>query len=461
MLQLIPNLTPKQERFIKLFASLFNIRDAKGNLKPFIPTPFQQEFLKDSIVCNENPKHRIVVKGRGLGFTALIAGELLIAATIMPKVKIPVTSITAKTANVLIDWCIDLADNSNDLGYGKIERDKNIDSAVRLKNGSQIIPISGGSPESIRSLRAPVLVLDEFAFNAYQKEILTAGERCLSEGGQITIISTPRTADPINDEYWRILSKAEELGYKRYEFPVFPKDKFNVNKPIPEQGLEPIAPWLSIEELEKARKRDPIMFMREQQCTPMDESVAFLSWEIIKKSCILDKGEVHDAPTYCGIDVGRTQDLTAIEIFQKVDGIFYQVDEVILRNMEIPRQVEEIKSLDFKYNFDRINIDKTGIGLGLYEYTRKALGSKTRGVQFTKENKVMLANNLRTLMQDEKIYLLRNDNLMDDLHSVPYDTLNSLRTKEGHADRFWAVALAVMKERGRVIDAGEILDDII
>jgi len=187
----LPGLTKRQKKFIDLFSSLFNVRNAHGQMQPFIPEPFQQEFLAGSMLCNKTYKNRIVNKGRGIGLTALIAGELLIAARMMPNVKIPVTSISARTANVLLNWCIDLADSSNtiDITEGKltIERDKTINSVCKLKNGSTVIPISGGSPDSIRSLRAPMMVLDEFAFAEYQKEILTAGERCLSEGGQISI----------------------------------------------------------------------------------------------------------------------------------------------------------------------------------------------------------------------------------------------------------------------------------
>ena len=39
----------------------------------------------------------------------------LYAARMMPKIKIPVASISAKTANVLLNWTIDLADNANEI----------------------------------------------------------------------------------------------------------------------------------------------------------------------------------------------------------------------------------------------------------------------------------------------------------------------------------------------------------
>lgn len=463
----IPNLTARQKNFINLFACIFKVRDAHGEMKPFIPEPFQQEFLAGSMLCNEQYKNRIIIKGRGIGLTALVAGEILITAHVMPKVKIPITSISAKTANVLLNWIIDLADTSipfhSEVGNFVIERDTTINSICKLKNGSVIIPISGGSPESIRSLRAPMLVLDEFAFSDYQKEILTAGERCLSEGGQITIISTPRTADVINDEYWRIYTHADSMGYERYEFPIFNINKVNLNKSILEQNLTPIAPWINMEQLEKDRSRDLLMFSRENLCRPMDESVAFLSWQLIKNCCILKNFSaiLPEYPIYVGIDVGRMQDLTAIEGFQEVDGKFYHVLEKIMNGVDIPSQVDEIKSLNLKHNFHSINIDKTGIGLGLYEYARKEIGGRVRGITFTKETKTKMATNLRNKMQDDEVYMIKNDNFMDIIHSVPYDTLNAERKSDGHADQFWACALALVKPSGNIINAGKLLDNYI
>lgn len=268
-IQYFPGLTPRQKRFIDLFSCLFDVRDAHGKMSPFIPEPFQQEFLKDSIICNKNYKNRIVLKGRGIGLTALIAAEILIYAQIHPKVKIPVASISSKSVSTLLGWTIDLCDHSKELIFDnkpfRIERDTTINSICKLKNGSQIIPISGGSPESIRSIRSPLLVFDEFAFTPEQRALLSAGERCLSEGGQINIISTPMTADILGDEFWRICVHAEELGYKKYSFPIFDPTKINLNKPLTEQNLIPIAPWINVASLENDRKRDVLMFSRENR----------------------------------------------------------------------------------------------------------------------------------------------------------------------------------------------------
>jgi len=460
-------LTERQRRFIDLFIALFNVKDAFGNRKPFIPTTFQQEFLKDSILCNDKFINRIVNKGRGIGMTAVVAAECLIIAQLMKGITIPVSSISAKTANVLLEWAALLADTSNTIplseGPFKIDRDTSINSIIKLKNGSKIIPISGGSPNSVRSLRAPVLVLDEFAYCEYQSEILSAGERCLSEGGAVTIISTPRTSDTINDLFWKIYMNAENMNYKRYFFPIFPKGSVNLNKSLFEQNLKPIASWINMEMLEKDRSRDVLAFSKENLGEPMDESVAFLSWNLIKKCCILKEFQkpLPDYPIFLGIDVGRTNDLTAIIGFQQIDNKFYQVLLKTMRGVDLPQQSIEIQSLDKKYDFHNINIDSTGLGLGLYEFVKQEIGGKVHKVIFSKETKQKMGVNFRNLMQDERVFLLKEDNFMDILHSIPYDTLQGERTTEGHQDEFWACALALMRPSSRILNAGKMLDGFI
>ena len=48
----LTGLNNRQKKFIDLFSSLFNVRNARGEMQPFIPEPFQQEFLAGSMLCN-------------------------------------------------------------------------------------------------------------------------------------------------------------------------------------------------------------------------------------------------------------------------------------------------------------------------------------------------------------------------------------------------------------------------
>jgi len=122
------------------------------------------------------------------------------------------------------------------------------------------------------------------------------------------------------------------------------------------------------------------------------------------------------------------------------------VDEVILRNTSIPDQANVIRDLDEKYNFDVINIDATGMGLGLAEYLKEDLGSKVVAHTFTKSFKTKIATQMRNKMQDGRVYLRRDQKLIDDLHGVQYGSLDAPRGKDGHSDRFIACALALYDE---------------
>jgi len=245
----------------------------------------------------------------------------------------------------------------------------------------------------------------------------------------------------LNDEFYRIVQNADQMGFKLYEFPIF-KD-LDISKSIIEQSAKPIASWLDVKSLEEARKRDPIMFARENLCQIDDESVAFLSLDLIRSCAIMKDIKLKTENIYCGIDVGRFHDLTAIEIFNKVGDNYYHIDEIILNNVSIPDQSKIIQDLNATYNFENINIDATGMGLGLSEYLQEAMGYKVTPRTFTKNFKEKIATQMRNKMQDGQIFLKQNQKLINDLHSVEYGKLDAKRQDGSHGDRFWACALAL------------------
>ena len=84
-----------------------------------------------------------------------------------------------------------------------------------------------------------------------------------------------------------------------------------------------------------------------------------------------------------------------------------------------------------------------------------------RGVNFSRDVKTKIATSLRNKIQDDEVYFIKEDRFMDELHSLPYDTLNAAHTNNAHADRFWAVALALMKPSTQIVNAGKLLDSYI
>jgi phage FluMu gp28-like protein len=98
----------------------------------------------------------------------------------------------------------------------------------------------------------------------------------------------------------------------------------------------------------------------------------------------------------------------------------------------------------------RACIDSTGIGAQLAEEAVERFGSRVEAVTFTGAVKEDLAITLRRRFEDRLIRIPADRDIREDIHSVKKFTtaagnvrFDAERTERGHADRFWALALAV------------------
>jgi phage FluMu gp28-like protein len=100
----------------------------------------------------------------------------------------------------------------------------------------------------------------------------------------------------------------------------------------------------------------------------------------------------------------------------------------------------------------RVCIDSTGLGAQLAEDLQRDFGTfRVEQVQFTGAVKSDLATRTLRNFQDHRIRIPVDVKLREDLHSVKKVVtsagnirFDAERTKDGHADRFWAMALALM-----------------
>jgi len=96
-------------------------------------------------------------------------------------------------------------------------------------------------------------------------------------------------------------------------------------------------------------------------------------------------------------------------------------------------------------------MDQTGMGEKPVEDAQKRHGKyRVEGVVFTGGVKLDLANALKRKFEDRLIRIPVDRKLRDDLHSVKKLTtaagnirFDAERSEDSHADRFWALALAV------------------
>jgi phage FluMu gp28-like protein len=173
---------------------------------------------------------------------------------------------------------------------------------------------------------------------------------------------------------------------------------------------------------------------------------------------------------WVGVDVGRSQDLTVISVLEKQADMFYVRALLRLRNLRLPQQQDLLEVACRSPRFVGAQIDMTGLGLGLYEYTHKKFGDRIRGLNFastlplgtdfqirTPHSEIrnarapeVLALRLLQVYESKRIRHPIDPLLREDLHKPERITTSegrvsiaAARTESGHADHFWSLALAV------------------
>ena len=124
-----------------------------------------------------------------------------------------------------------------------------------------------------------------------------------------------------------------------------------------------------------------------------------------------------------------------------------------LRDAPFSEQRAEVRRLAALYRPLRIVVDQTGMGEAVVEQLQEDHGRMTvEGVLLTAPRRLDAASGLREAFEDRRIRIPPDEALRADLHSVRAEPgatgaprlVAERAGTDGHADRFWAMALAVL-----------------
>ena len=209
-----------------------------------------------------------------------------------------------------------------------------------------------------------------------------------------------------------------------------------------------------IEEI-RASCPDEDAWNEEYLCRPSSEQRALLSYALIQ-SCEFDCPSSLNPecrtlnPLFAGFDVGRKHDRSVLWVVEKVGDVLrtHRIPDV-LDNVNFTAQEEKLARLMADRSVKRLCIDSTGIGAMLAERLVQRFGYRVEAVHFTAAVKSDLAMPLLRLFQDRLVRIPADPEIREDLHKVRkiVTASNNVRLEAdrdagGHADRFWALALA-------------------
>ena len=341
-----------------------------------------------------------------------------------------------------------------------------------LTCGREIVAMTS-APRAFRSKGRPGdrAIVDEAAFVDDLAEVLKAALAFLIWGGSVHVLSTHNGESSPFNELVREVRDGERPGsHHRITFRQAIEDGL-YKRICREQGI----PWTPEGEREwEAQVRAGYGYRAEEEldCIPSPGGGAWLSWTLIRAAegdgyqrteeeygtrHVLPRGdEDRRGKFYLGVDIARRRALWVAVVIEVLGDVRWVRELLAMRNIPFADQHDLIDELVSRYRPVRVAIDQTGMGEEFVEIEQRKHGEyRVEGVLMTGPQRLDVATALLECAQDRKLRIPKDDDVRRDLHAVRAETgltggprLIADRDTDGHADRFWALSLAVAAAAG-------------
>lgn len=435
-----------------------------------MPVPLSTYFLPYQIKwITDHSRFKISEKSRRIGMTYAQAYEdVLDAAKAKGAMDVWFSSADQSAAKEYILYCAQWAKLFNiaakDLGEIVLDKDKDIKALViEFASGKRINALSS-NPKAFRS-KGGKLVLDEYAFHKQPEELWKAAIPVMTWGFPVRVLSTYNGK---GNRYYRMVEDAKKqwsgASGQGSEKPV--KSKWSLHSTTlidaVNQGLADkiLGRKLTQAErdawIEEQREAagDEETWQQEYMCNPLDETTAWLPWELITACEHPDAGKpemYQGGPCYVGNDIGRRRDLAIIWVDEKVGDVLWTREVVRMKGKSFAEQDAELDRVMKKYNVRRVCMDQTGMGEKPVEDAKKRYGEyMVEGVLFTSAVKQNLATVGKQKFEDRLVRIPPERAIREAHHSVRKimtaagnPRFDADRSEVGHADEFWGHVLAI------------------
>lgn len=361
----------------------------------------------------------------------------------------------------------------SDLGVQIVEDEKTY--VLGFASGVKINSMSS-SPDAQAGKRGDRL-LDEFALHKDPRKLYAIAYPGITWGGQLEMVSTHRGSHNFfNELVTEIREKGnpKNISLHRVTLEDALNDGFLYRL---QEKLAPDDPRQAFDEADyfnfvKSGCADEESFLQEYCCVPADDASAFLTYDMIA-ACEYERtpanwsdpsdlsdllahhslgdGESGKSDLYLGVDVGRKKDLTCFWLNELSGGRHLCRRLITMQNAKFSHQEEVLYRLLALPGMRRCCIDATGLGMQLAERAQERFGKyHVEGIHFSGPVKEDLAYPVKAAFEDLNLRIPFDRNLQADLRAIKKETtaagnirFSADRSENGHADRFWALALAL------------------
>jgi phage FluMu gp28-like protein len=311
---------------------------------------------------------------------------------------------------------------------------------ISLATGASIFALpstSGGRGQSGNAL------LDEAAYYQHPEEVWDGASATIMHGYRMRVSSTP---NGVGNMFHKLVKGHAENGYRLHSVTI-------------EQAIAD-GMRVSMDECWKMARGDPRLFDQLFRGIFLDAQAQYISSELIAR-CSHDRDIPPTGNCYAGLDIGKKNDLTVMIVVKKIGEQCFVVHIETRKRTDSQGLAEMVDANMNRYNVQRLAVDETGLGAFPAEAMQKYYGAhRVEPVSFTNKSKEALATGMyaafantgiilpkteREGCSSEEVVKIREDiasirRIVTEAGNVRYDAPH---TDEGHADRAWALALAL------------------
>lgn len=347
---------------------------------------------------------------------------------------------------------------------------------VRITVEGQVgrILVLAANPRTARGFSGD-LILDEFAFHENSQAIWEAAEPIISSNPDF-LCRIASTGNGKRNMFYQLISEGRIPYYRVRRSDAWAAREIKIYSAVTGKEITPAQA--------RAEASDKRAYDQNYECTFNDENSALLTQELInaaqRDGVLIEDQQWSEATLirlatstigdlFLGQDVGRNRDLSVQCVLEMIGQAYRIVAMLRMENMRLPAQRAELKKIATLPKFRRGEIDMTGIGLGLVEFAQdKPWGRKIHGVNFGSSEAIskklkadgkkgdkarvteLMATDMLGVFEDRRIEIPMDPTLRDSLRKPekivsPGGRVSIAATRDdaGHADEFWAVALAI------------------
>lgn len=414
---------------------------------------------------NDTSRLKIAEKSRQIGWT-WATGYGLTRRKAMKDARLDawISSRDDIQARLFLEDCKGFAQilqlGAKDLGEKAVDEKGNTAFVMMMANSLRIHSMSS-NPDAQAGKRGD-RVLDEFALHPDPRKLYAIAYPGITWGGSLEIFSTHRgSGNYFNQLIREIREKGNPKGWSLHRVTL--QDAldqgflYKLQSKLPAEDERQEMDEAEYFDFIRRGAPDEESFQQEYMCVASDDASAFIEWSLLD-GCNHPEGEDWELSLeqctgkelYAGLDIGRHHDLTSLTVVEKVAGLRPVRKRIDLQGLKFSEQ-EAILYPWFEV-CKRVCIDATGLGMQFAERSAERFGKyKCEGITFTGPMKEELAYPVRAAFEDKTVRIpFSDDKLKADIRAIRKEVTASGNVRfaadrgtNGHADRFWGLALAL------------------